>query len=148
MRGRAMRRTGGLPSFPVGRFAPLLIVSVVVLIVCLNTRFSVARAHQENRDLKDRLQDLRESVERAEVDVARLAGRDRIETVAARDFGLRNPGPGDQTFLPEWEETRTPKPLWGALAAAVRSGAGRGLGILGGLLGEEENEGDRSGGGR
>lgn len=145
MRGRAGKRTAGIDVRPVGWFAPLLIASVVVLIVCVNTKFSVALIQQENRDLQGRLQELREGVERAEVDVARLTGRERIEKVAATELGLHAPGPKEQVFLPEWEASPPPPPVWGSLAATIRDEAGRGIGRIGGLFGggAPEREGPR-----
>ena len=139
MKGRDRLRIGGPLVAKVGRFVPLLLVSVIILVACVFQKNQVTRAHQEKLELTRCLVDLREDVERARVESARMAGRERIERVACRDHGLRPPEPGDQVFLPEWRLTRPPQAGFGSLAAGWFTTAGRGFGHLRTLLTGDDN---------
>jgi len=134
VKGREWTRIGGPLVAKVGRFAPLLLVSVIILVACVSQKNSVTRSHQMNLDLHRRLVELREDVERARVEAARMASRERIELVASRDFGLRPPEPGDQVFLPDWRRAARPRTGVGSLAAGWFTTAGRGFGHLRAML--------------
>ncbi|MFH1681077.1 MAG: hypothetical protein ABIH26_10590 [Candidatus Eisenbacteria bacterium] len=125
MNARALVRTGLRAMFRTGRFAPLLTLSVIVLIACVNQRFSVTRLHQENMELELRLERLRDDVERARGRIASLTKRDRIEEVALASLDLKLPEPGSQVHLPEWRETPPTQPAGGSLAAGILGSAGR-----------------------
>ena len=101
------------------RLAPLLLVGVVVLLASIAQSFSVGRVHQENLALRQRLDELRGDLERARADVHALTARERIETIASAELGLRPPQPGEQVFLPEWSSSPSRRVLGGSIAAGL-----------------------------
>jgi len=141
MRGRAFLPTGGFSRLGVGWFAPILLVSVFLLIACIGQRFSVSRKHQENIELRGRLVEVGEEIRRAEAKVESLACRERIERIAAADFELYPPGPGEQVFLPVWRADPAPPALGGSLAAGIIGTAGRGIDHLRTLFGGPSADG-------
>jgi len=143
MKGRAFLPTGGLSRLTVGWFAPVLLVSVFLLIACISQRFSVSCKHQENLDLRDRLVEVGEEIRRAQVKVESLACRERIERIAAAELELYPPGPGEQVFLPSWRADPAPPALGGSLAAGIIGTAGRGIDHLRALFGGPAAGGDR-----
>jgi cell division protein FtsL len=127
MNVRALVRSGFRAAFRTGRFAPLLTLSVIVLVACVNQRFSVTRIQHDNMALQLRLDRLHDDVERQRCQLATLTSRPRIEELALNDLGLRQPAPGSQVFLPDWREAPPVQPAGGSLAAGVLGSAGRGL---------------------
>jgi cell division protein FtsL len=146
MNARALVRSGLRAGIRTGRFAPILVVSVIVLVACVNQRFSVTRLHQENRDLEMRLERLRDDVERARGRISSLTKRERIEEIALSTLALELPEPERQAYLPEWRETPPVQPAGGSLAAGILGSAGRRFDRFWervGRLGKETRGGER-----
>jgi hypothetical protein len=135
MMGRGRGQTGaGSTSIPMAQIGPFLVVGVLVLVACVIQRFSVVQIHQENLELRCRLDELKGEVNRSKEDVAYLVSRDRIERVAEASLGLRPPLPGNQVYFPEWQRSSVPDGMGSSLAASVLGPAGRGLGQVVELL--------------
>ena len=140
-RGRGKRkRLAGKRLGSVLYIAPLLAGALIVMIGCVTQRFCVNQMSMENRQLTIRLRELTQEVSRMERDVALLASRDRIETIAAEDLGLRLSCRSDQVLLPDWQETETHDGAGESLVASLFFSAGRGIEQIVFARGRDEGE--------
>ncbi len=128
-----MKWSGKRPRSPVRRNGsawlqiPLLGAVLVLLVGCVTQRFCVDQLHVENRDLADRLDELRGEERRWDQKVESLSGRQRIESIASERFGLIAADGTSQIHVAAWTAREERGVGNGSIVASLFLSAGRGI---------------------